>query len=165
MENKLLMVPGQGNSLWDSAPQAHRAHRQQGGPLTQLFQPHSSFCSFLWLREAEASPEPRPPSTASNWLPLPLTAPEQQPSPPPQPGSVPFPFMVKLRERSEGGVVSGWAKACKARMPHPQPETLGHLPPSSFFLLSDQLCLQFTTPLACPTPSSPPLPSPLHPGG
>lgn len=64
MEDKLLMVPGQGSPLRASAPLAHRAHSLPVSSLTQLFQPHSSSCSFLWLREAEASPEPWPPSTA-----------------------------------------------------------------------------------------------------
>ena len=64
MEDPLLMAPGLRSQLWASEPLAHGAHRHQDGPLPQLLQSHSSSCSFPWLREAEASPEPWLPSTA-----------------------------------------------------------------------------------------------------
>lgn len=59
------MVTSQGSPLPASECTLHSLCTQGAvSPLTQLFQPHSSSCSFLWLREPEASPEPWPPSTA-----------------------------------------------------------------------------------------------------
>lgn len=131
--------------------------------LPHLFLPHRSSCSFLWLREAEASPEPWPPSTAKQ---LASITPDSsraiaQPSPQPQSGSVPFPFMVKLKESKEREG-NRFLAGQRVREPQSASPLTRDPQPSSFS--STTHCAPNPPPLLL-IPALLPLLPPSHPGG